>query len=936
MAKIPLKLEEMIDGAALNRKLGALAGKAGLEDGDRRAKALALFKEALTSGRLKSEEMLREDGGGSACAARLSHVMDEIIRALHDFATTQVGADTSKGKQATGKPTARMALVATGGYGRGTLAPGSDIDLLFLLPTKQTPLGAKTVEYMLYMLWDMGLKVGHATRNVDECIKHARADITIRTSILEARFLSGEQVLYDELMARFDTEVVKDTGAEYVQAKLVERDDRHAKAGDTRYLVEPNVKDGKGGLRDLQTLFWIGKYFYRVRSADELVAKGVFTQGELNQFRKADDFLWAVRCHMHFLTGKAEERLHFDIQRDIAERLGYTSHPGLSAVERFMKHYFLIAKNVGDLTRIFCAALEEEQAKHGPGFNRILQSFQRRKRKLAGTSDFIVDNQRINIVDDKVFERDPVNLLRLFWFADKHGLEYHPDALKLLTRSLGLVDRTLRRDMEANRLFLDLLTSDRAPDLNLRRMNEAGLLARLIPDFGKIVAMMQFSMYHHYTVDEHLIRCVGVLAEIERGGGEKVHPLSHSLMPSLKKYREVLYVAVLLHDIAKGRPEDHSEAGAKIARRICPHMGLSPADTETVAWLVENHLVMSMTAQTRDLNDRKTIDDFASIVQSVERLKLLLVLTVCDIRGVGPGVWNGWKGQLLRTLYYETELLLTGGFSEVTRAERTVEAREQLAAGLTDWPEKARRKYVGLHYENYLLTVDLKDQLRHAEFVREADAGKKKLATMVKTHAFEAVTEITVLAQDHPRLLSVIAGACAAAGGNIVDAQIFTTSDGRALDTILINREFDRDEDERRRAERVGKLIEDVLSGKVWLPEMIATRTKPKRGQKAFRLEPRVDIRNSLSNRFSVIEVEGLDRPGLLSEITGALSDLSLDIASAHITTFGEKVIDTFYVTDLTGAKIENPTRQAAVRKRLIATLEGGSPERGRLKAAAE
>jgi [protein-PII] uridylyltransferase len=368
-------------------------------------------------------------------------------------------------------------------------------------------------------------------------------------------------------------------------------------------------------------------------------------------------------------------------------------------------------------------------------------------------------------------------------------------------------------------------------------------------------------------------------------------------------------------------------------------MGLSAADTETVAWLVENHLAMSMTAQTRDLNDRKTIEDFAALVQSVERLKLLLVLTVCDIRGVGPGVWNGWKGQLLRTLYYETELLLTGGFSEVARVERAAQAREALAENLAGWPEAARKRTVGLHYENYLLAVDLKDQLRHAEFIRAADEAGKKLATMVKTHEFEAVTEITVLAQDHPRLLSVIAGACAAAGANIVDAQIFTTSDGRALDTILISREFDRDEDERRRAERVGTLIEDVLSGKSWLPEMIARRTKPKRGSKAFRIEPRVEIRNTLSNRFSVIDVSGLDRPGLLSEITGALSDLSLDIASAHITTFGEKVIDTFYVSDLTGQKIDNPARLQAIRDRLIATLDGEAGQRAakaRVSAAAE
>ena len=926
MAKIALKLEEMIDGEALGLALSALTREAGGGGAASsvRMLALQLFKERLAEGRARAEALLAADGGGWACAARLSHLMDELIKALYDFAVTHVHPPE--------KPVApgRMTVVAVGGYGRGTLAPGSDIDLLFLLPHRQTPWGEQIVEYMLYMLWDLGLKVGHATRNVEECVRLSRTDTTIRTAVLEARYIWGEMALFDELVERFDREVVSETGPEYVQAKLAERDERHRKSGESRYLVEPNVKDGKGGLRDLHTLFWIAKYYYRVRDGEELVGKGVFTRAEYNQFRKAEDFLWAVRCHLHFVTGKAEERLHFDVQRQIAERLGYTSHPGLSAVERFMRHYFLVAKTVGDLTRIFCAALEEEQAKHVPGFNRIFQTFSRRKRKLAGTSDFIVDNQRLNIARDDVFETDPVNLLRLFWLADKHGLEFHPDALKLVTRSLRLIDRNLRRDAEANRLFLDILTSDRNPELNLRRMNEAGVLGKLIPDFGKIVAMMQYNMYHHYTVDEHLIRCIGVLSDLEHGEGEKIHPLSHSLMPSLRDQREVLYVTLLLHDVAKGRLEDHSEAGARIARRICPHMGLSAAQTETVAWLVQEHLTMSMTAQTRDLNDRKTITDFADCVQSVERLKLLLILTVCDIRGVGPGVWNGWKGQLLRTLYYETELLLTGGFSEASRAQRAEEARNELATALGDWPERDRQRYLKLHYDNYLLAVDLRDQIRHTTFLRDTDLAGRRLATMVRVHEFEAVTEITVLAQDHPRLLSVIAGACAAAGANIVDAQIFTTADGRALDTILISREFDMNDDERRRAERVGSLIEDVLAGKVWLPEMIEKRARQKRGTKAFTIEPKAEVRNTLSNRFSVIEVEGLDRPGLLSEITGAISDLSLDIASAHITTFGEKVIDTFYVTDLTGQKVENPTRQAAIRRKLVATLEGESAKPGR------
>ncbi len=741
--------------------------------------------------------------------------------------------------------------------------------------------------------------------------------------MLEARYVWGSKELYDELTKRFDEEVVAGTGPAFIQAKLTERDHRHLKQGESRYKVEPNVKDGKGGLRDLHTLFWIGKYFYRVQTGAELVEKGVFSAKEHTLFKRSEDFLWAVRCHMHFLTGKAEERLHFDIQRDIADRMGFTDGKALSAVERFMKEYFLTAKRVGDLTRIFCTVLEVEEAKHVPGFNRFFRTFSRRRRKLAGAPGFIVENHRINVVDDHVFEADPVNLLRLFWLADKHGFELHPNALRLVTRSSALVSRAVRGNAEANRLFLECMTSSRNPELNLRRMNESGLLGKLIPDFDRIVAMMEFSLYHHYTVDEHLLRCIGVLSEIEHGDGEKIHPLSHKLLPQLGEWRNVLYVAVLFHDIAKGLPEAHEIAGARVARRRCPHMGLSKQETEMVAWLIEQHLTMSMTAQSRDLNDRKTIEDFAAIVQSVERLRLLLILTVCDIRGVGPGVWNGWKGQLLRTLYYETEILLTGGFSEEKASERVERARDELVEKLTEWSKEDQVRYRDLQYSNYMLIVDPQDQVRHANFIRDADRANKKLATMVRTHEFHAVTEITVLAADHPRLLSVITGACSAAGGNIVDAQIFTTRDGRALDTILISREFDRGEDEMRRGHRVCQMIEDVLSGKLRLPEVIEKRLRSSKLATTFKVEPRAEIRNTLSHKFSVIEVQGRDKPGLLSAITGAISDLSLDIASAHITTFGEKVIDTFYVTDLVGHKIEDEERQKKINGRLLDILEG-------------
>lgn len=917
MAKTEIDYSEILDVAALAAQCDDIAKTAGHNPQEARTALLAALRKASAEGREKARQALFADGSGMNCAHRIAWLQDRLISILYDCT---IGNFFALG-------TSQIAVTAVGGYGRNTLAPGSDIDLLFLLPSKNVEIQRKAVEFILYILWDMGLKVGHATRTVEECLTLSKSDMTVRTAILETRFICGDTVLAQDLATRFDRDIVSGTGPEFIAAKLAERDMRHRKAGDTRYLVEPNVKEGKGGLRDLHTLFWIAKYYYHVHDTAELVKLGVLSRHELKLFQKADDFLWAVRCHMHFLTGKAEERLSFDIQRDIAECLGYHPRPGLSAVERFMKHYFLVAKDVGDLTRILCAALEDKQAKATPGLAAVITRFAHRARKIPGTLDFIDDKGRLALVNADVFRRDPVSLIRLFHIADLHNLDIHPDALKIVTRSLSLIDHALRENGEANRLFLSILTSKRDPALTLRRMNEAGVLGRFIPEFGKIVSMMQFNMYHHYTVDEHLLRSVEMLSEIDKGVAADVHPLSSQVMPGIED-RTVLYVAVLLHDIAKGRQEDHSIAGAKVARRLCPRFGLNPKQTELVVWLVEQHLLMSMVAQTRDLHDRKTITDFTEQVQSLERLKMLLVLTVCDIRAVGPGVWNGWKGQLLRTLYYETELLISGGFSEVSRKERAKVAGQALYDALSDFNEADRDTYSKLHYQPYLLSVDLADQVRHAHFIRETDKAHHALSTMVRTHSFHAITEITVLAPDHPRLLSVIAGACAAAGANIADAQVFTTSDGRALDTILINREFPKDEDETRRAGTIGKMIEDVLAGTKRLPEVIANRTRGRKKNRAFHIAPSVIISNGLSNKFTVIEVECLDRTGLLADITETLADLSLDIQSARITTFGEKVIDTFYVTDLVGQKISTENRQATIVNRLkIAMAPDDEPD---------
>ncbi|MBM3519305.1 MAG: HD domain-containing protein, partial [Alphaproteobacteria bacterium] len=460
------------------------------------------------------------------------------------------------------------------------------------------------------------------------------------------------------------------------------------------------------------------------------------------------------------------------------------------------------------------------------------------------------------------------------------------------------------------------------PESILRTMNEAGILGRFIPEFGRVVAMMQFNMYHHFTVDEHLIRTVGILSAIENGTLSDDHPLSASVFPTVTS-RRALYVAALLHDIAKGRKEHHAIAGARIAEELCPRLGLTAAETDTVAWLIRHHLLMSETAQMRDLTDAKTILDFTAIVQSLERLKLLLILTVADIRAVGPGVWNGWKGQLLRTLYAEAELVLSGGHGAAPREERVREAQLAFFTSFPGWSEAEKTSYAARHFDAYWLSAPLAKQVRHQALM--ARAGGPALTAEFETDKFTAITELTVYVADHPRLLALIAGACAAAGANIAGAQIFTTADGMALDRILIQREFDGEEDEKRRAERVIDLIGKALRGEIWLKEAVARAHRPQRRLSAFTVEPRVIVDNQSSNRYTVIEINGLDRIGLLYDLTEALYRLNLNIASAHVTTFGEKAIDVFYVTDLTGGKIESEERHQQIRRGLAAVLEAGA-----------
>jgi [protein-PII] uridylyltransferase len=912
-AERPVSAAPFFDPIALRHELTALFRAHGNDAGSARPAVLERLKQLLKDARAAARGRLEAQGKGRHCAESLSHFQDELVRLVYDYTRIHIYRTDNP------SDAERMAVIATGGYGRGLLAPGSDVDLLFLLPYKQTPWGESVVEYMLYLLWDLGQKVGHATRTVEQCLKLSEADITIRTAILDSRLILGDRALFTELQTRFATQVVRGTAREFIAAKLAERDERHRRTGESRYRVEPNVKDGKGGLRDLHTLHWLAKYI--AVGNGERDPYGMFTPAERSTFRRCEEFLWAIRCHLHFLTGRPEERLTFDVQPALAERLGYArTRGGLIAVERFMKHYFLVAKDVGDLTTVLCSALEMQQLKTSPTLAAILDPLSwRTRRRIRRMTDFRIDNGRLNVADAHVFERDPINLIRFFAYAEETGTFYHPSAVRLLRQSRTLIDDRLRGDPEANRIFLGLLTGSN-PEATLRRMNEAGVLGRFIPAFGRIVSMMQFNMYHHYTLDEHLIRTVGVVAEIDRGEAGQVHPLSHGLFKTVSN-RRALYLAAFLHDVGKGQTEDHSVAGARVAQELAPRLGLSASETEVVVWLIEHHLVMSNFAQTRDLSDPKTIRDFADIVQTADRLKLLLILTVADIRAVGPGIWNGWKGQLLRTLYYATEPLVSGRHVEPAVSDRVAAALASFReASAKAFPGASVDDYVARHYPDYWLRTDPRKQLDHFRLVQRAEESELKFATDVATDAFTAVTELSVLAPNHPRLLALFAGACAAAGANIVGAYISTTRDDFALDTFLLQREFD-EEDELRRAQRVGQIIEQLLMGQLRLSELMAKRRSASSRTRAFSVPPEVVVDNALSDQFTVIEVSGLDRPGLLYDLTSALSDLNLDITSAHITTFGEKAVDAFYVTDLTNKKITSSSRQKAIGDRLTAVL---------------
>ncbi|MCB2063001.1 MAG: [protein-PII] uridylyltransferase [Novosphingobium sp.] len=896
---------EVIDRRSLTERIGDVVAEHGAQKG--RLAVVELLRGALASAREEIRtRLLATPSAGHDIAQAQAFLTDQLVRLIHDHVVTHV---YPAGNRSTGE---RLTIVAVGGYGRGEMAPHSDVDIAFITPGKNNAWCEQVIEAMLYFLWDLNLTIGHSSRSLDEMVKQCKADLTIRTAMLEGRYVWGDQDIYEEARRRFWSEVVAGSERQYIAEKLAERDERHKRMGDSRYVVEPNVKEGKGSLRDLHTLYWIGKYIHKVRSARELVDVGLLTRDEYRSFRRAANFFWAVRCHLHDLTGRAEDRLTFDLQREVAKRMQYSdTRTGKLAVERFMQFFFLQAKVVGNLTGVFLAQLDEQFGKNKP--RGLLAGFRAKPRKLKGYTIF---GGRISAPGAEWFEQDPVRLIEIFVLADREGLSVHPETMRQIARDAKLIKADVRKDPRANELFMELLTSRDDAENSLRSLNEAGVFGRFVPEFGRVNAQMQFDMYHHYTVDEHTIRAIGLLAKIEKGELAEDHPLATDIIHKVRS-RRALYVSVLLHDIAKGQGGDHSELGAEIALRLCPRLGLDEDETELVAWLVRHHLLLSSTAQKRDISDAKTISDFVEVVQSLDRLRKLTCLTIVDIRAVGPGTWNSWKRQLISELYAAAEERLRLGHAEFGREKRVAAKREAASARLGK--QQALVGSIGKQMPDSYWIAEADDVIA-LNLVQLAEARKQGAPLSIHCEYYPArgATLVTVIARDHPGLFYRIAGGIHLAGGNIIDARIHTTKKGYAVDNFLVQDPLGRPFMEADQLVRLKTAIENALANKVELLPQLVAKPHARPRADAFEVRHRVIFDNDASNRYTVIEVNARDRPALLNRLSRTLFQSGLMVHSAHVATYGERAADTFYVTDALGDKVTSASRLEDIENALL------------------
>lgn len=905
-----------------------------------RSSALAQLRRRLGSERKRiRHEFETRRLTGVETARALSHLMDCIAVELAQYAGLPH-------EEATNEEHETFCLCATGGYGAGLLAPFSDVDLLFLTADSPSEHLLHQIEYVLYTLWDLGLRVGHATRSHTACLEQATKDLMTCTSLLDLRPVYGQKNCAEHLLHELRSYLSGPTLEHFVTHAITQREERHQKYGASPYLVEPHVKAGRGGIRDLQILNWIGRASlgFLISHATPLrrelglapacVLLGLSTERETYRAEKVWNFLWTIRLHLHYVTGRNEERLTFDVQPIVGARMGYADHGRQQGVERFMRHYFLIARSVMRLTHTL-----------QPAILLYLQNQQRGRppRIESGPEEFCRIDGCLSVTDPTSFIREPRNLFRLLDCARRYQLPLHPSAIQKLNR-FEHHTKAIRRDPETNKLFLELLCApaphtSEAPSSNKEQnfwlpiLNETGLLPRLIPCWSRILGRTQFDGYHIYTVDKHTIESIRVLRQLEVGHMADEIPIVYDLARHVQA-RRALFVATLLHDIGKGRGGGHSETGALVAVPICRRLNLTSDENDTVSWLILHHLLLSHTAFTRDIDDPYTILDLADIIQSPERLRLLLLLTIADLRAVGPRAWNAWKATLLYRLYSRIADVLDGGMKANENDDRVEQARSlaREAIGIS-LPERHINQFLKLGKPGYWLGFDTQTHLRHAHLVHDyfTHSPNTNHAITIDIHPFpsKGITELTIICPDKAGVFSKIAGALALCGASIADARIHTLSNGIVLDSFWIQDVFGKAFEENDHLERLRTSVTDALTGHLNLAEALSAATLPLSHRlEALHIPSRVIVDNNASQWHTIIEVNGRDRPVLLHNLTTTLCHEGAHITSAHITTYGLRAVDVFYLQNEQGHKITDSTHLERLQHALLTVLKDQSSKK--------
>lgn len=786
---------------------------------------------------------------------------------------------------------ADIALVAVGGYGRGELHPYSDIDLLILLDDSDREIFREAIEGFLTLLWDIGLEVGQSVRSVAECAEEARADLTVVTNLMESRTIAGPEHLRQNMLKVTSPNEMWPS-KEFFLAKRNEQRARHAKYNNTEYNLEPNVKGSPGGLRDIQTILWIARRQFGTLNLNAIVDQGFLTEGENSLLVSAQAFLWRVRYGLHMLAGRAEDRLLFDHQRSLAALLGYEDNDAKLAIERFMQKYYRVVMSVSELSDLVGQHFAEVilwEGDSGPA--------------VPLNSRFLVRDNYLEVANDSVFKRTPFAILEIFvLLAQNPRIQgVRAETIRLLRDHRHLIDDEFRSDIRNTSLFVELFKCKEGIHRNLRRMNRYGILGRYLPEFGHIVGQMQHDLFHIYTVDAHTLNVIKYLRKLSKPGVAEKYPLASKIVERLPK-PELIYIAGLYHDIAKGRGGDHSELGAVDAQAFCIRHKLPAWDTRLVVWLVENHLVMSTTAQRKDLSDPQVINDFAQAVGDETHLDYLYVHTVADINATNPTLWNSWRASLLRQLYTATKRALKRGLENPLEREEQIRqtqraALDSLVRNGTD-PDEAEQLWAQLG-DDYFMRHSSTDVAWHTQAILRHGDSSEPLVLIKETtqHEFEGGTQIFIYAADQHDFFAVTVAAMDQLNLNIHDARIITSSSQFTLDTYIV---LDADgapignDPERIQEIRQG-LTEALRNPEDYLT--IIKRHVP-RQLKHFAFPPQVTIHNDTQRPQTIIEVIAPDRPGLLARIGQLFLEFDLSVQNAKIATMGERVEDVFFVTN--------------------------------------